>query len=198
MLFQLAQQCKKAKTNIRGILVPVPVAPAFSKRDLESSIMQSGVEHLVNGYYCNVQGRHKYLLWKDGCMTAYCGMTSEPIDVISGPFSGCVMALIVFTDGRRSVFHIHTSKTDNDRRGAWERYCEDNRADIQEIWTFNPSRESKFAEAAVKAADPRMQCYGIVESDKQCYIIHTTMKDNAEYIVYASRSTPQPRAWPAL
>jgi len=105
----------------------------------------------------------------------YCAAAG--VDVISGNFTGCIMATFTDSEGR-NICHVSTGNS-MDCKQEWAR--------IQEKFKFKGVRNFKPdsgipADLKGKALD---WCYGLITSDSKCYAITTTVEKNGKRVVFA-------------
>ncbi|SFU52630.1 hypothetical protein [Pseudoduganella namucuonensis] len=81
------------------------------------------------------------------------------VDVISAPFSGCLMAAYTDESGRRMVCHISTGGEFGDCKAAWN----DMKGRFTNVVEFRPSDlcgDTKFE-----------TCYGLITQESGCYAV---------------------------
>lgn len=98
--------------------------------------------------------------------------TPHAADVISGNFTGCIMAAFTDSDNIRKVCHVSTG-VKQDCKVEWEKI----KSESSNVVEFKPSDAIK-----VKKGDAFLFCYGIITTKLKLYSVTVCMR-NREKIV---------------
>ena len=129
--------------------------------------------------------KFKYLPFVMGEITS---TFSQGQDVLSGPFSGCIMAAYTGKEGGRKVCHVATDKESSlDKKEAWSEIKQ--RSDVEaEIKPYDKSFAGTVGKAYSQnsSRDDRslgFTTYGLITADGKCYSIMAYTKTRKVFLV---------------